>query len=70
TGMVSQQAQEVNEAASELTGIAHELEGSTARFKLQRSERDGEAAARAGYAPPTPVVVDASSRPGGRSRAA
>ncbi|MGZ6315575.1 MAG: methyl-accepting chemotaxis protein, partial [Candidatus Limnocylindrales bacterium] len=38
TGMVSQQAQEVNEAASELTDIARELEGSTAHFKLTRSE--------------------------------
>ncbi len=42
TGMVSQQAQEVNEAASELTDIARELEGATARFKLTRSDRDGE----------------------------
>jgi methyl-accepting chemotaxis protein len=42
TGMVSQQAQEVNEAASALTDIARELEGSTARFKLTRSDRDGE----------------------------
>jgi methyl-accepting chemotaxis protein len=42
TGMVSQQAQEVNEAACELTDIARELEGSTARFKLTRSDRDGE----------------------------
>jgi Ca2+-dependent lipid-binding protein len=40
--MVSQQAQEVNEAASALTDIARELEGSTARFKLTRSDRDGE----------------------------
>jgi methyl-accepting chemotaxis protein len=70
TGMVSQRAEEVNEAASELTGIAHDLESSTARFKLQRDERDGDEAARAGEALRIPVVVDASSRPGGRSRAA
>jgi methyl-accepting chemotaxis protein len=70
TGMVSQRAEEVNEAASELTGIAHDLESSTARFKLQRDERDGDEAAQAGEALRIPVVVDASSRPGGRSRAA
>jgi methyl-accepting chemotaxis protein len=40
TGMVSQQAEEVNQAALELTDIARELEGSTARFRLQRDERD------------------------------
>jgi hypothetical protein len=48
--MVSQQAQEVNEAASDLTDIARELEGSTARFKLIWSEVDGEAAANAAKA--------------------
>jgi len=41
TGLVSQQAQEVNGAATELTAIARELEGATARFKLAR---DGEPA--------------------------
>jgi methyl-accepting chemotaxis protein len=50
TGMVAQQAEEVNEAASKLTGIAKELEGSTARFKLTRSEGDA-ARTSAGDAP-------------------
>jgi methyl-accepting chemotaxis protein len=35
---VSQQVQEVNVAAAALTGIARELEGSTARFKLRKDE--------------------------------
>jgi methyl-accepting chemotaxis protein len=69
TGMVSQQAEEVNEAAAELTGIAHELEGSTARFKLERDERDTEPEpARA--AVPLPMAAGATSPARRHSRAA
>jgi len=42
TVLVSRQAQDVNDAAGQLTGIARELEGSVARFKLTA---DGKAAA-------------------------
>jgi methyl-accepting chemotaxis protein len=38
TGVVSEHAQDVNDAASELTAIARELEGATARFKLSRDD--------------------------------
>jgi methyl-accepting chemotaxis protein len=38
TGVVSEHAQDVNNAASELTAIARELEGATARFKLSRDD--------------------------------
>jgi methyl-accepting chemotaxis protein len=40
TGTVSQQAQEVNDAATALTGVARELQSSTARFKLERDSGD------------------------------
>jgi methyl-accepting chemotaxis protein len=69
TGMVSQQAEEVNEAASALNGIARELEGSTARFKLTRSEGEGEIAALAEGATTSPGAA-ASPRPPKRPRAA
>ena len=45
TGLVSRQAQDVNDAAAELTGIARELEGSTARFKLKTEDQVDEAPA-------------------------
>ena len=57
TGMVSQQAQEVNEAASELTDIARELEGSTAHFKLTRSEGYDDASVLRGDAVPAASVA-------------
>jgi methyl-accepting chemotaxis protein len=68
TGMVSQQAEEVNEAASELTDIARELEGSTAHFKLTRSE-GYDASELPGDAVPGASVVG-SPRSSKRSRAA
>jgi methyl-accepting chemotaxis protein len=46
TGMVSEQAQEVHDAAAALTGIARELQGSTARFRLERAESDAAGAIR------------------------
>ncbi len=61
TGLVSRQAQEVNEAASELTSIARELEGSTARFRLND---DQEAAG----APPMPSSAPAAADAGSPSR--
>jgi len=67
--MVSQQAQEVNEAASDLTDIARELEGSTAHFKLTWSEVDGEAEPASDDAVPAPSVVS-RPRSSKRSRAA
>jgi methyl-accepting chemotaxis protein len=69
TGMVSQQAEGVNEAAAKLTGIAHELEGSTARFKLERDERDmgPEQAGTDGHVPLTPGANSPARR---HSRAA
>jgi methyl-accepting chemotaxis protein len=39
TGLVSAQAQDVNNIAVELTGMARELEGSTARFKLKADDQ-------------------------------
>ncbi len=41
TGLVSRQAQEVSDAATELIAIALELEGSTARFKLTSDDEQG-----------------------------
>jgi methyl-accepting chemotaxis protein len=63
TGMVSQQAQEVNEAASELTDIARELEGSTAHFKLTRSEGGWEVAPTSADEGRAPSVVGSSRSP-------
>jgi methyl-accepting chemotaxis protein len=51
TVLVSRQAQDVNDAATELTGIARELEGSVARFKLTSDEDDAAPAAPAATAP-------------------
>ncbi len=68
TGMVSQQAEGVNEAAAKLTGIAHELEGSTARFRLERDERDMEPEPASPTAPRANVAGDLPTRR--RSRAA
>jgi methyl-accepting chemotaxis protein len=65
TGLVSQQAQEVNGAATELTAIARELEGATARFKLAR---DGEPAEVAPPGAAEEQAADAGSP--GRSRKA
>ena len=65
TGLVSQQAQEVNDAATELTAIARELEGATARFKLTRDDEPAEVALRR---PGREPVAEAGSR--GRSRKA
>jgi hypothetical protein len=60
--MVSQQAEEVNEAASELTDIARELEGSTAHFKLTRSEGDWDVAPTSGdNAPGEPRAARSAS---------
>jgi methyl-accepting chemotaxis protein len=50
TSEVSAQAKDVNEAAAALTGIARELEGSTASFKLSR--KDAEEAAQLADAGP------------------
>ena len=58
---VSQQAQDVNVAASALTGIARELEGSTARFKLQKDE-DASAAAGPRSGARQPVVAPSADR--------
>ena len=69
TGMVSQQAEGVNEAATKLTGIAHELEGSTARFKLERDERDMDPES-AGPAMPLPLTTGVTSPARRHSRAA
>jgi methyl-accepting chemotaxis protein len=69
TGMVSQQAQEVNEAASELTDIARELEGSTAHFKLQRSDGYDDASVLSGDTVPA-ASVGGSPRSPKHSRAA
>jgi hypothetical protein len=50
TEEVSQQVQGVNDAATALTGIAREIEGATARFKIQSEDGSegsaGEAPAR------------------------
>jgi methyl-accepting chemotaxis protein len=60
TGFVSRQAQDVNDAAAELTGIARELEGSTARFKLKAEEQVDEAPAP-GQAPSLKVAAAGDS---------
>jgi hypothetical protein len=65
TGLVSHQAQEVSEAATELTAIARELEGATARFKLTRDDVLAEVASGG---PAEAQVADDGSR--GRSRKA
>jgi methyl-accepting chemotaxis protein len=56
TVLVSQQAEEVNAAAAALTGIARELQGSTARFKLGRESADETPA------PAQPAVAAAPTR--------
>jgi methyl-accepting chemotaxis protein len=69
TADVSRQAQEVQDAARALTGIARELEGSTARFKIDRDE--DEPASATATPPPAlkrPVGVVAPDRPGNGRR--
>jgi methyl-accepting chemotaxis protein len=58
TGLVSEQARDVNAAASELTAIAREIEGATARFKLNDDEKDADAAPRSATKAP---AADAGS---------
>jgi hypothetical protein len=67
--MVSQQAEEVNQAASELTDIARELEGSTAHFKLTWSDGDPDVAPTSADGGRVSGIV-ANSRSSKRSRAA
>lgn len=68
TVLVSRQAQDVNDAATELTEIARELEGSVARFKLTCDEKDAASAADAPAATaPKEIVPEATRR---RSKAA
>jgi methyl-accepting chemotaxis protein len=43
TEEVSEQVQEVNDAAAALTGIAREIEGATARFKINREDESAGA---------------------------
>jgi hypothetical protein len=59
--MVSQQAGEVNEAAAELTAIARELEGTTARFKITRDDEAVESV-------PSAVVADRATAAGSPRR--
>jgi len=61
TGLVSRQAQDVSDAAAELTAIAREIEGATARFKLNDDEK-GAAAGPSGAAKAPPVDAGASRR--------
>jgi methyl-accepting chemotaxis protein len=71
TEEVSKQVQEVDEAAVALTGIARELEGATARFKLRRDEGDvglGQVADRAEQ--PRAADVEKPSRGSRRTDAA
>jgi methyl-accepting chemotaxis protein len=56
TGMVSQQTQEVSDAAISLKGIARELQGSTARFKLEPDS--GQVAQHSEAAPVEPSVAE------------
>jgi hypothetical protein len=68
TVLVSRQAQDVNDAATELTEIARELEGSVARFKLTCDEKDAASAADVPAATaPKEIVSEATRR---RSKAA
>jgi methyl-accepting chemotaxis protein len=67
TVLVSRQAQEVNDAATELTGIARELQGSVARFKLSSDEEDEAPAATTATAGAPKEVPAATTR---RSKAA
>jgi methyl-accepting chemotaxis protein len=72
TEEVSQQVQGVNDAAAALTGIARELEGATARFKIQRDE-DADARVDQGAGPAVarkPRPLKASEPARRRSRAA
>lgn len=55
-GMVSQQAQETNDAAIALKGIARELQGSTARFKLEPDS--GQVTQHSDAAPVEPSVAE------------
>jgi methyl-accepting chemotaxis protein len=61
TGMVSEQAQEVNDAAGALTGIAREIEGATARFRLDHDVTAGA---------PDPAEPKAPDGPRSRRKAA
>ncbi len=47
TEEVTQQVQGVNDAASALTGIAREIEGATARFKIERDDETAQDETRA-----------------------
>ena len=70
---VSKQAQDVQDAATALTGIARELEGSTARFKLERDDDQGAANRDVPPAATGPVAVEKVDRTGSdrrRTRAA
>jgi methyl-accepting chemotaxis protein len=62
TAEVSRQAQGVQDAATALTGIARELEGSTARFKIDRDSDEQDATP----APPPAVERSAAVKPGDR----
>jgi methyl-accepting chemotaxis protein len=62
TGLVSQHAQEVNDAAAALTGIARELQGSVARFKLDGSADEVAAPADATRTGPAALQTDRHDR--------
>ncbi|MGD0248377.1 MAG: substrate-binding domain-containing protein [Candidatus Limnocylindrales bacterium] len=71
TAEVSKHAQDVNEAASALTGIARQLEGSVAKFKLEKDEgrHDADDGAQ-GSQPDAVVAADRPKRPGRHAEAA
>jgi methyl-accepting chemotaxis protein len=66
---VSKQAQEVNDMASAVTGIAREIEGSTARFKIERDE-EGRQAEPGRAVQPAPMEGVNRAKPGDTRRAA
>ena len=70
---VSRQAQDVNVAAAALTGIARELQGTTARFKIERDDDDGkgqDTPRTEGQEPTAIARIDPPKRDGRRVEAA
>jgi methyl-accepting chemotaxis protein len=70
---MANQAQEVQDAAAALTGIARELEGSTARFKIDMEGGEPAKPAVAGSVPPSvatrpPAALAEVDRPDGGHR--
>jgi methyl-accepting chemotaxis protein len=65
---VSAQAEEVNNAASVLTRIARELEGSTARFKIDRDGDETAVEPRTATGAPRPSAIGRVGRSGGDHR--